>query len=110
MLSKNSLSYPILIAGFIATSLLALSLRPTPHHAFISMTNADKVAISYLWQADISKQNCQEKLGVLDDVVLAHCPNCKIQQQLCLASLNDQQKPCYPAKHCPPPPSVCTMA
>jgi UDP-N-acetylmuramyl pentapeptide phosphotransferase/UDP-N-acetylglucosamine-1-phosphate transferase len=92
MLSKNSLSYPILIAGFIATTLLALSLRPTPHHAFISMTNADKVAISYLWQADISKQNCQEKLRVLDEVVLEHCPDCVIQQQLCLASLSDQQK------------------
>ncbi len=103
MLSKNSLSYPILIAGFIATSLLALSLRPIPHHAFISMTNADKVTISYVWQADISKQNCQEKLDVFDEVVLEHCPDCEIQQQLCLASLNDQQKTMLSSQALPSP-------
>ena len=103
MLSKNSLSYPILIAGFIATTLLALSLRPIPHHAFISMTNADKVTISYVWQADISKQNCQEKLNVLDEMVLEHCPDCVIQQQLCLASLNDQQKTMLSSQALPSP-------
>lgn len=103
MLSKNSLSYPILIAGFIATTLLALSLRPTPHHAFISMTNANKVAISYVWQADISKQNCQEKLGVLDELVLEHCPDCVIQQQLCLANLSDQQKTWLSSQALPSP-------
>ena len=91
MLSKHSLSYPILIVAFIAATLLALSLRPTPHYAYIAMSNPDKVLISHLWQAEISKQNCQEKLGVLDEAMLAHCPDCMLHQQLCLATLTPQQ-------------------
>ncbi len=91
MLSKNSLSYPILLVAFIVASLLAFFLRPTAHHAYISMSNADKVKISYLWQADISKQTCREKLGILDEAVLENCPDCRIHQQLCLANLSDEQ-------------------
>ncbi len=92
MLSKNSLSYPILLAAFVVAGLLALFSRPAPHHAYIGMTNADKVAISYLWQAEISQQTCQEKLAVLDEALLENCPTCVIQQQQCLAHLNEQQK------------------
>lgn len=92
MLSKNSLSYPILCVAFLIATLLALALRPTPHYAYISMSNADHVAIRYLWQADISKPICQGKLGVLDEALLEHCPDCVIHQQQCLARLDDAQR------------------
>ena len=88
---KNKTSrYALLIAALLF-GLLALYDRPTPHHPYISLTNPDQVKIDLLWQADISAQACQNRLNILDEVVLADCPNCQIKTQTCLAKLDDAQ-------------------
>lgn len=90
--NKNKLSRYLLLFSTLLLIGLDATMRPTPHHAYITMSNTDKVEISYLWQADISKRNCQEKLGVLDETLLGNCPDCTIRQQRCLAELSDTQK------------------
>lgn len=90
--TKNKLSRYVLLFSTLVFSLFALHSRPAPHYAHLSLINPDQVQIDYLWQADINKTICQEKLNLLDEVVMANCPNCKLVEQNCLAKLSDLQK------------------
>ena len=90
--TKNRASRYLLLIAAMLLCLLALHARSTQHFAYLSLTNPDQVKLDFLWQADISAKACQEKINLLDEVVLADCPNCQIVTQTCLAKLDDAQK------------------
>ena len=90
--TKNKVSCYVLMVSILIVGLLALTLRPIPHFAYLSLSNAEQVQVDYIWQADISAQTCQEKLNALDEKVLISCPNCLIKKQQCLSQLNKHQK------------------
>ena len=90
--SKNKLSYYTLLISALLLAALTLHDRPTPHYPHISLTNADRVQIDFLWQAEISAKACKDKIDLLDEVVKADCPDCQIKTQACLDTLNPIQK------------------
>jgi UDP-N-acetylmuramyl pentapeptide phosphotransferase/UDP-N-acetylglucosamine-1-phosphate transferase len=89
---KNKLSYYTLLISALLLAALTLHDRPTPHYPHISLTNADRVQIDFLWQAEISARACIAKINLLDEVVKADCPDCQIKTQACLEKLNPIQK------------------
>ena len=93
MLSKkNKASRYLLLIAAILLSLLALNSKNSKHFAYVSLTNPDQVKIDFLWNPDVSSKACQDKINVLDEVVLADCPNCQIITQTCLTKLDEAQK------------------
>ena len=90
--TKNRASRYVLLISAMLLCFLALHARPTQHYAYLSLTNPDQVKIDFLWQADISALACKNRINVLDEVVLADCPNCQIVTQTCLDKLDDTQK------------------
>lgn len=90
--TKNKISRFVLFISALLLSFPALYMRPTPHFAYVSLTNPDQVQIDFLWQADISAKACENKLNFLDELTLAACPNCQVKTQTCLASINPTQK------------------
>ena len=59
--------------------------------------------IEYLWQSEISKQRCEQKLALLDDGILAECQNCIITKKVCLSQLNKDQYSLFNAPSLPLP-------
>jgi UDP-N-acetylmuramyl pentapeptide phosphotransferase/UDP-N-acetylglucosamine-1-phosphate transferase len=90
--TKTQLSLYVLLVCVLFLGLLTLQDRPTQQYPHISSTNTDRVQIDFLWQAEISAKACKDKLTLLDEVVMADCPDCQINTQVCLAELNPIQK------------------
>jgi UDP-N-acetylmuramyl pentapeptide phosphotransferase/UDP-N-acetylglucosamine-1-phosphate transferase len=90
--TKNRISRYVLLASILVVAALAWFFRPVPHYAYLSLSSPAQVHIDYLWQADISRQICQEKLVGLDELVLTDCQDCTLNKQQCLSTLNEQQQ------------------
>jgi UDP-N-acetylmuramyl pentapeptide phosphotransferase/UDP-N-acetylglucosamine-1-phosphate transferase len=89
--TKNRISRYVLLASILVVAALAWFFRPVPHYAHLSLSTPAQVQIDYLWQADISQAICQEKLVGLDELVRADCPDCTLNKQECLSTLNEEQ-------------------
>jgi UDP-GlcNAc:undecaprenyl-phosphate GlcNAc-1-phosphate transferase len=90
--SEKNLSFTTLLAIFIMVSISTYFLKPSQHFAYIELTSPSQVNASFIWQASASKTLCQKRLASLVKDATSHCPDCKVQQQTCLAKLNQTQK------------------
>lgn len=88
----NKLSFPILFAIFLVTTISTYFFKPNQHFANIELISPSKVNVSFIWQASASKKLCQNRLVHLTNHAMLLCPDCKVQQQSCLANLNDVQE------------------
>ncbi|CAN4273312.1 Rfe UDP-N-acetylmuramyl pentapeptide phosphotransferase/UDP-N- acetylglucosamine-1-phosphate transferase [Methylophilaceae bacterium] len=91
-ISEKKLSFPVLLALFILVSISTYFLKPSQHFAHIELTSPSRVNASFIWQASPSKTLCQERLVHLIHHSMGLCPDCKVQQQTCLANLNETQE------------------
>ena len=91
-ISEKKLGFPVLFTIFILTSLSTYFLKPSQHFANIELTSPSQVNASFIWQASASKTLCQKRLPQLIQNAIALCPDCKVQQQTCLATLNQTQE------------------
>jgi UDP-N-acetylmuramyl pentapeptide phosphotransferase/UDP-N-acetylglucosamine-1-phosphate transferase len=100
---KNKIFSIALVIALLMATAFAIFFRPLPHFAYISLNTPSQVQIEYLWQADVNQQICQEKLLVLDEVVMGDCPDCILTKKQCLSQLNPEQRDVLNASSLPYP-------